>query len=332
MKKSLTSLGEFGLIQKVKRILPSLPKHRWVVGLGDDTSVLRLNSNHYQLFTHDLLLEGIHFIARSPKDYLDLGWKALAVNLSDIAAMGGIPQEAVVGLGIPPKTRLSQVESFYRGLATCAKKFHCPIVGGDTNRSKKDWVISVSITGFSARMPLLRRGARPGDGLWVTGTLGGAALGWKSRQKKNTTRSLNFFRRQHARPEPRLYWGQRLQERGSISAMMDISDGLAGDLEHLARASDLGFEVELDKLPRPRGYRLACQKLRVSEIDNLIGRGEDYELVFTVKKDHEAEFSRWLETSPVKATRIGRATATKKVKFLDSQGVLFRAPKGFRHF
>jgi thiamine-monophosphate kinase len=332
MSRDLHSIGEFGLIDRIKGSLPALPAHRWIAGIGDDTSVLRLHENHYQLLTHDLLLEKIHFLASSPQDFADVGWKALAVNLSDIAAMGGVPQEAVVGIGIPAAGKLSQVDAFYRGLASCSRQYHCPVSGGDTNRSKGGWVFSVTVSGFSSRPPLLRRGGEAGDTLWVSGTLGGAALGWKAAQKGDKTRAMVPFRRMHAHPEPRLLWGQRLRESGLVTSMIDISDGLAGDLTHLSRVSGVGFRVELEALPRPRGLREGCRRLKIQEESVLLSGGEDYELLFTVKKDQEERFSQWLKRSGVRATRIGRATPGSKISFYQEGKPIKKAFQGYRHF
>ena len=142
MPTSLAKLGEFGLIDRLQTLLPSFSPKEWSRGIGDDAAVRPLGGHRFELLTQDLLLEGVHFLRGSREDFEALGWKALAVNLSDIAAMGGRPKGAVIGLGLPKKTELSQVESLYRGLAAAARRFACPIVGGDTNASKGGWVQS----------------------------------------------------------------------------------------------------------------------------------------------------------------------------------------------
>lgn len=332
MDKNLKKLGEYGLIDRLISHLPELPKHRWMVGIGDDTSVLRLGEHHYQLLSHDLLLEGIHFVVDRPKDFYDLGWKALAVNLSDIAAMGGVPQEAVVGLGIPDKAKLRETEELYRGLGDCSREYHCKVVGGDTNRSKSGWVIAVAVTGFSPRLPKFRSGARPGDTLWVSGSLGGAALGWRARRKKMRSAAAKPFLQKFQRPEPRVMWGQRLAERAEVTAMIDVSDGLAGDLDHLMTAGEVGFEVNLEKIPRIEGFEALCKKLKAKPLDLLLGGGEDYELLFTVRGVSETEFSRWLREKDICAGMIGRAVREKQVRWLQENRRIHPAVRGFRHF
>ncbi len=332
MPPSLSQLGEFGLSQRLVSLLPALPKRRWPVGVGDDTSVLRLRPDHFQLFTQDLLFEGVHFPSPRSADFFALGWKSLAVNLSDIAAMGGIPQEAVVGLGIPAMAKTADLESFYRGLAACAKRFHCPVVGGDTNRSRQGWVFSIAMTGFSPRMPLLRCGAKAGDTLWVTGTLGAAALGWEARKKQKRGKSWGTFIQRHAMPEPRLSWGQQLRESGFLSAMMDVSDGLAGDLRHLAERSSVGFEIELTALPQEPEFSRACATLHLNHLELLLGGGEDYELLFTVAREKHDAFCAWLQCTKIKATPIGDARRGRGLKFSEHRKVLKNIPSGFRHF
>lgn len=332
MKASLSSIGEFGLIRRFQKHLPALPNQRWISGIGDDASVLRLGEKHFQLLTHDLLLEKVHFRTGAASHFFDIGWKALAVNLSDIAAMGGVPQEAVVGLGIPSRARLKQLDELYRGLGKCSKKFHCPIVGGDTNRSPGGWVISVAVSGFSARLPLMRSGASPGDTLWVTGTLGGAAVGLKAQQKKGSSRKFLPFLRKLMRPEPRLLWGQRLQETRKVTAMIDISDGLAGDLQRLSEASKVGFEVDCDRLPTSKGLSRACKELGLEEIPTVLAGGEDYELLFTQKAGEEHPFFRWAKKARVAATLIGKAVPGREITFLKMGKPLRKRFSGFKHF
>jgi thiamine-monophosphate kinase len=332
MDPRLKKLGEFGLIDRLITFLPELPPHRWVVGIGDDSSVLRLSENHYQLLTHDLLLEKVHFVLRSRKDFSDVGWKALAVNLSDIAAMGALPQEAVVGLGIPAKAKAAEVEELYKGLGECSREYHCKVVGGDISLSKGGWVIAVSVTGFSPRMPKLRKGAQPGDRLWVTGSLGGAALGWQARKKKARIRALEPFLKKQLRPTPRVMWGQRLGESPHVTSMIDVSDGLAGDLGHLVRMSQVGFEVEIDKIPRLDGFEKNCRTLKVPPFECLLGGGEDYELLFTVRGISDAAFANWLEQKQICAAPIGTARSVPGIRWLHRGRRVDFHIKGYRHF
>lgn len=332
MDPALKTLGEFGLIQRIIDKIPRLPPKRWPAGIGDDTSVLKVSDHHYQLLTHDLFLEGSHFLTPPPQGYADLGWKALAVNLSDIAAMGGVPQEAVVGLGIPPKARLKDVDTLYRGLIECSQAFHCPLVGGDTNASKRGWVLAVTVTGYTGRPPKLRSGARVGDSLWVTGTFGGAALGWEAMRKRSKSRSTAPFRRKQSRPQARLHWGQRLGENAQVTAMIDCSDGLAGDLRHLGRASGVGIELEVDQVPRLPGFEKVARSLKQNPINLLLTGGEDYELIFTLAAKSESEMPRWLQRYDICAKKVGRVVAGEGVHFFQAGIELKKQFRGFSHF
>lgn len=333
MDPRITKLGEFGLIDRLIQKLPALPERRWPTGIGDDASVLKLQDNHYQLLTQDLLFEGVHFKIEKSRDFFrDLGWKALAVNLSDIAAMGGVPQEAVVGLGIPNGVTLKDLEHFYVGLAECAEQNHCKVVGGDTNHFSKGFVIAVAVTGFAPRMPKLRSGTQPGDGLWVTGTLGKGALGWAARQQGDRSKVTASFRRHHARPESRVAWGQRLGELSAVHSMIDLSDGLLGDAGHIMEASGVGFEIDLEAIPREEEFTSACERLKFAETQALLASGEDYELLFTLDSSFETKFGQWLEKHDVQAQLIGRARPGGALVVKGEGKELKRLPETYRHF
>jgi thiamine-monophosphate kinase len=207
------------------------------VGIGDDAAVLRGPGNRRLLVASDMLIEGVHFRRRgaSPQQ---IGWKALACNVSDIAAMGGRPLWAVVSLGAPPSTPVRWVDGIYQGLARCARRFNVSLVGGDTVRAPVV-VLDVAITGTVERSHLtLRSGARVGDALFVTGRLGG---------------SLRSGR--HLRVVPRLREAQVLLRRVRIHAMIDLSDGLASDLWQMSRASEVALRVEAARIPVSRAAR-----------------------------------------------------------------------------
>ncbi|MDX1386382.1 MAG: thiamine-phosphate kinase, partial [bacterium] len=220
----------------------------------------------------------------------------------------------------------------YRGLIECSQACHCPLVGGDTNLSQKGWVVSVTVTGYTGRSPKLRSGAKAGDSLWVTGTFGGAALGWEAWRKKDKSRTTAVFRKKHSRPEPRLLWGQRLGENPLVSAMIDCSDGLASDLQHLAEASGVAMELEVDEVPRLPGFEKAARRLKANPLDLLLGGGEDYELIFTLAPEGEADMSEWLQSYDICAKRVGRVRAGKGVRFLQSGQELKKTYRGFSHF
>ena len=224
-----------------------------VHGIGDDAAVLKLDARRYQLFTTDMLVEGIHFTLRSPAK--QVGYKALACNISDIAAMGGLPTCAVVSIGLPSTIKMSYVQDLYLGMAALAAKFSVSIVGGDTVKSDQ-LTINIALLGEVEKKHLtLRSGAKPGDMIFVSGALGNTL---------KTAKHLNFM--------PRIKEARFLVQRFRPSAMMDISDGLAGDLGHILKASGVGAVLEVDKIPKNPGATL----------DSALTGGEDFELLFTL--------------------------------------------------
>jgi thiamine-monophosphate kinase len=232
-------VGEFAAIERIRRLLPPPPPGQtWI---GDDAAVLPDGL----LLAIDSVVEGVHFSAGNPLD--DVGWKALTVNVSDIAAMGGEPGHAVVSVAGPADTDLDRL---YRGLAEAADAYDCPIVGGDLTNAPA-LVVTVAVTGHVAGAPVLRSGARPGDAIYATALLGAAAA--------------SGFR---TRPTARLAEGAHARRAGA-TAMIDVSDGLVADLGHIADASGVGYV--LDAVPVAPG---------ATEEQALHG-GDDYELVFT---------------------------------------------------
>jgi len=279
-----------------------------VRGIGDDCAVLAGPRGKWGLFACDMLVEGTHFSRQAPAG--KVGWKALAINVSDVAAMGGLPKFAVVGLGLPSRTDAAWVRRFYEGMARCARKFQVRIVGGDTVRAPRS-MVTVAIWGEVERKRLLlRSGARPGDDLWVTGRLGGAI---------RSGRHLSFI--------PRLTEARAIAARVPLHAMMDLSDGLLMDLPRLCRAGKVRAELELAALPRHRGVSL----------ESALQEGEDFELLFAVSPAASRKMERWRSGRPrCGLTRIGRIRSGGRgpvVFGIDQKGRKFPLPeKGFSHF
>lgn len=301
--RTIHTLGEVRLIARLRRRLhraASVP-----VGIGDDAAVLRAPGGRRLLMASDMVIEGVHFRRRDvPPQWI--GWKALACNVSDIAAMGGLPYWAVVSVGLPPSTPVSFVERMYAGLERCARHFGMSIVGGDTVRAPQV-VVDVAILGTVERGRLVRRsGARVGDVLFVTGRLGG---------------SLRSGR--HARFIPRLREAQALIRRVRVHAMIDVSDGLASDLWQLSRASRVALRVEAIRIPIAR----AARTVRHALMD-----GEDFELLFAVGARDAARIPRRLAGCPV--TRIGTVVGRGvNVELVHPGGRVSRViPRGFQHF
>jgi thiamine-monophosphate kinase len=258
-RAALAQLGEAGLLQLLTGRWPR--KSRSVtVGIGDDCAVLRTGKREL-LFKTDIVVEGVHFDARTPARLI--GRKALARALSDIAAMGGVPLAAVITLGLPPREPPRRLAAIYQGMEALARKHGVELVGGETTRAAQLFLNVALLGECRDGPPVLRSGARAGDMIYVTGQLGG-------------TRA-----RHHLVFEPRLAEGRWLARHRVATAMMDLSDGLGADLPRLGRASGLGYEIESAALPRRRG----------ASVESALNDGEDYELLFTVSPNRAA----WLK-------------------------------------
>ncbi|MBF0387602.1 MAG: thiamine-phosphate kinase [Candidatus Omnitrophica bacterium] len=296
--------SEFKLIAGLKKFQNL--SARVVHGIGDDAAVLELDARRYQLFTADMIVEGVHFVSGTPARLV--GHKALACNISDIAAMGGSPTCAVISLGLPAGLPVSYVNGLYAGMRALAQKFGVSIVGGDTVRSAQ-LVINIALLGeIEKKRLVLRSGARPGDLVFVTGPLGGTLQSGKH---------LNFI--------PRVKEARFLTEHFKPSAMMDISDGLAGDLGHILKASRVGAVIQAAQVPLNKGVGLA----------EALHGGEDFELVFclaSLKAHKLLQYAR--SRGACRFYEIGRIVAgPQKLALADQFGRCRMIElKGYTHF
>ena len=255
-------LGEFGLINALKQFAPV--SQEVIKGIGDDTAVLPYSKREYLLLTTDMLAEDTHFTRRMPPQ--SIGHKALACSISDIAAMGGWPTFAVVSIGIPKNLSVRFIKDVYKGMQRTARDYNVSIVGGDTVKTDKI-VINVALLGLVERKYLITRdGARAGDWIFVTGPLGGSL---------KSGRHLDFL--------PRLAQARFLVEKFKPSAMMDISDGLSGDLNHILVAGRVGARLDHASIPRHAGVSLS----------QALNDGEDYELLFTLSSKSACSLMDW---------------------------------------
>lgn len=312
----LSRLGEFGLIERVRR---ATARGRGVfLGIGDDAAWVA-NPSRSSLVTADLLIEGIHFNLKWTSLF-DLGYKTLAVNLSDIAAMGGIPAYLILSLGIPPAFDSRDIDDFYRGIRFLAAKHGVALVGGDTNAAKL-LIISACVFGHAPHRPIRRSGAKAGDDIYVTGTLGDSALALKflkSRLRQPNRDSVRYLLSRHHRPTPRIAAGALLARRRLATAMIDISDGLIQDLGHICIASGVGAQIWRDRLPLSRAYRKLAG--RAGTRDALAG-GEDYELLFCARKHNRRRIEKLQTQARVAITRIGGCDSGKNgIVVLDAAG------------
>ena len=309
-------MNEFELIARLSASLPTNASVR--VGAGDDCAVLDLGLlDRFVLFKTDAVVEGIHFTAGTPPE--QIGHKALARCLSDIAAMAGAPVAALVTLALPPHFDLARIEAIYQGMNALAANYGVAIVGGETTTNPERMVISVALLGTIARNQcVLRSGAKAGDAIFVTGELGGSLAG------------------KHLEFDPRLEEARWLAGHFHVHAMIDVSDGLAGDLPHLLNASGVGAEILSDAIPISRAARLQAREGRSSKTPLLaaLTDGEDFELLFTVAgADAVSLLDAWKEKFPaLPLTCIGRITAAPGLKIRDKKGVQALTAHGYTHF
>jgi thiamine-monophosphate kinase len=296
--------GEFAAIEAIRKRLPSPPSDDQV-WIGDDAAVLPAQRGGVLLLAVDTVVAGVH-ADLTLTGLADFGWKAVAASVSDIAAMGGDPGHLLVSVAGPEGTDL---DGLYRGIGEASAAFGCPVVGGDLSNAG-DLVVTVTVTGTCPGQPVLRRGARPGDAVWVTGRLGASSAGLRLLLEGGPHSGPLVAA--HGRPQPRLREGRAARLAGA-SAMIDVSDGLAADLGHIAESS--GVAVELSEIPVAEG----------ASIDDALHGGEDFELVFCAPADADvlAGFSGL--RAPI---RIGTCVEGRPALWLDGSPL---PPSGWEH-
>ena len=295
----LGALGEDRLLDQILLHLPRGTGQKVFAGSADDCAIVEIPENKkYLVLKTDCVVEGVHFVHGT--DASDVGWKAMMRPLSDFAAASAVPHFALVTLIVPQQTNAAWVRELYRGLRRAANRFEVTIVGGETSKTQGPIAIAVSVTGFvEKRRAASRRGGRSGDDLFVTGWLGGA------------------LKQKHLKFVARIVESRWLTKNFSIHAMMDLSDGLGSDLPRLARASKVGFDIELENLP------VSCG----ATIDKAISEGEDYELLFAISSQDRTRLEqKWRRKFPkLPLTRIG--SLNRK-----SQIANRKLPGGYVHF
>lgn len=334
---NLADLGEFGLIERLAgRLAASTvqPAAGAVdLAIGDDAALLRLPPDTQLVTTIDALIEEVHF-RRDWSRPEDLGWKALAVNVSDLGAMGARPLAALISVALPSDLPVRWIDRLYQGLTECAQHYGCPLVGGDTVRAPKHIALSVTALGSVPVGTAARRGgAQVGDLLCVTGVLGDSGAGLELLQH-SASRKKRYapLYQAHLRPQPPVAAGAVLAEAGLPTAMMDLSDGLGSDLRHLTRASGVGARVEAARLPLSEAARQAGKELGVDPIHWTLFGGEDYQLLFTVPAGRYAEVAPALAPLGVTATPIGEITRRGLKLVLPDGTVKDLRAEGFHHF
>lgn len=319
----IKDLGEFGLIELLNTMIvehrakadnTSASGFPILVDTGDDTAAWK-TCETTELFTTDTVVEGIHF-TRATTPWNDLGWKSLASNISDIAAMGGTPLYALVTLGLPPETEVEHIQELYQGMLQNANIYGVSLVGGDVVRSPILF-ITVSLTGVHSGQPMLRSAAQNGDEIAVTGLLGGSGGGLRLMLENIpvSVEAAEYLRHCHRRPAPAVAEGRMLADWG-VSAAMDVSDGLADDLSKLCLASGLAAHLQADQLPV---HSLLKQAFPDNFLELALNGGEDYVLVFTAVPEL---MRKVLPMLPSEAAIIGEIQAGQpgQIRVVDSVG------------
>lgn len=306
-------IGEFEFIENLR-------KRSAFTRIGDDCAVLPKDGSEDLVVTADLLVEGVDFRQRWASAR-DVGHKALAVSLSDIAAMGGRPQWALVSIAVPKDLWAADyADEFYEGYLALAVRFGVEVAGGDISRSEGGFVVDSVVAGAVPRgAAILRSGARPGDRIWVSGDLGGAAAALAAFEagKPDHPSAIRLLR-----PEPRVELGRSLLESGAVTAMIDISDGLSGDLRHICRASGVGAEIDAAAIPIDPQVGVSEDALRFA-----LNGGEDFELLLTAPANCDLS-----EISP-DLRPIGTITSNRDcVELVSNAGRSPILPGSFRHF
>ena len=314
----LTELGEFGLIDIIKELFAGIDAGG-AEGIGDDCAVIPFDENNSLVVTTDMLVEDVHFLRNSITPY-ELGRKSLAVNLSDVAAMGAAPCASFLSVALPAGTELKWAEEFLRGYKELSEEFRVSLLGGDTTASTGGITINVTALGKAETANIKRRSAaKEGDVIFVTGFMGDSAQGLFDIRNGN---ARSDFARIHNNPKPYVREGIWLGTRPEVHAMIDVSDGIASDLRHIAEASSSRVEIFIEKIPRNCSIELA------------VTGGEDYVLLFTadavlaprLAQDYEVEFGTPLY-------EIGRITKNgTAIKWLDNGKPVDMKWKGFEHF
>jgi len=289
----LKDLGEFGLIQRIQEGCLVKPE-RVLLGIGDDAAVLDTGGDHLLLASTDMMVEGIHFTLETATPF-EIGYKAVAVNISDIAAMGGIPLEILISVGLYPDQEVEFVDELYRGMKTCCRRYGVNIIGGDTVASPRAVIVNVAILGrVEPGAVLYRSTARPGDLILVTGDLGASAAGLDLllNPKPVSPEAADRLRKRHFRPSPRVEEARAAVETGGLTAADDISDGLAREIQEITSASGVGALLYAGEIPVSPEAREAAAVYGKDPLEYALFGGEDFELLWTCRPEAAEEIRR----------------------------------------
>ncbi|MBD3179612.1 MAG: thiamine-phosphate kinase [Candidatus Latescibacteria bacterium] len=331
----LSDIGEFGLIERIRPVLSEdLPPY--MLGIGDDCAVIQRKGSRSMLVTTDLLIEGVHFLADRISAY-ELGYKSLAVNFSDIAAMGGEPESAFLSIGLPEDTGIDWLDDFFLGIKDLSGSYNTMVAGGDTTQSREGIIINFTVIGSADPGRIKYRStALPGDLICVTGNLGdsgGGLIILLGGMDENSDPNLKTLVRAHHLPRPHLEEGRLLAAEDGVHAMLDLSDGVDSDIRRVMENSGVGAEIEIEKLPVSPELRNACSRYGWNHYELAAAGGEDYCLMCTVEADSyrtiagefRKRFNRELHS-------IGHITNTGRLQYMEKKRSIDIGKRGWDHF
>jgi len=330
----LSDIGEFGLINRLSKQF-NTGKEKGITGIGDDCAVIPIDTQSSWLVTTDMLIEGRHFIQGqiSPEN---LGYKSLAVNLSDIAAMGGEPHSMWLSIGIPGNIPVSWLDDFFSGLQSLCNKTNTLLLGGDTTKSPDKLVINIVVMG-KANNTLIkyRSAAKSGDAICITGNPGNSSAGLKALlEGYNKDKATQYLIEQHHKPKTYLKEGQWLATKNETHAMIDISDGIASDIRHIINLSHVGAAINLDSLPVSDELKYFCQKHNQDIMEMAVCGGEDYCLLCTIEgQQYPVIAQKYKENFGMPLYKIGEIKGEKHgLVYLKDNKPYDIIKTGFDHF
>lgn len=328
------SQGEFGFIDNINKIFKAINSGDYE-GIGDDCAVIPISQTESLVITTDMLVEGSHFLLDKISAY-DLGWKSLAVNLSDVASMGAKPIASFMSIATTKETSEQWKNEFLRGYYDLSKKHSTELLGGDTVCSNHGVVINITAIGKILNSDIKRRGeAKVGDLIVTTSPLGDSACGLKlllSNMYDNTSEQHKYLEQKHNRPSAQIEEGIWLAKNG-INAMMDISDGISSDLQHICKSSNCGARIFLGSIPFSKYFIDICNENNWDKNTLALSGGEDYSLLFTIdKKQFEIISIEYEKQFKTPLFIIGEITSQTEIEYLDNNKNSMEIALGFRHF